>query len=80
MKPKPPSEKQMEKLEGNVAALNKEVERLEQIIHIVTVRLCEYEIPRFKKWKGETYKRAKQEFGACSICEFNNLLDLCNAI
>ena len=73
--------KQMMKLESNISKIKTDISMMDFIMHVIIVRLFEYEIPRFKRKKGEAYREVRKEFGNCSISQFNNLIHVvCKAL
>ncbi|CAG9333314.1 unnamed protein product [Blepharisma stoltei] len=59
--------------EGKISILGKEIDDLELILHIITVRLCEEEIPNFKAARTKEFERMVEKYSKIINEGFNNI-------
>lgn len=73
-KPKPAF---IQNLTETIDATKSDIQSVEQILNIITVRLLEYEVPVFLKMRANTYEKALRSFGRVTVKEFEEIIKVC---
>ncbi|CAG9332460.1 unnamed protein product [Blepharisma stoltei] len=70
-----PKEHHLSKIEGNIDNLENDIKSLNLICKIITARIIEEEIPKFREHKQEKYEMIMRAFTNSAIQEFENLIN-----
>lgn len=72
-----PKETFIGNLNGAVDETRTDIQSVELILNIMTVRLLEFEVPMFLKTRAERYEKAIRNFGRVTVKEFEEIIKVC---
>jgi hypothetical protein len=67
-------------LSETIEATKVEIQSVEIILNIMTVRLLELEMPAFLKHRAEKYEKALRYFGRATVKEFEEIIRVCKGL
>lgn len=72
-----PKETFISNLNGQIDGTKTEIQSVELLLNIMTVRLLEFEMPSFLKSRADKYERSLRSFGRVTVSEFEEIIKAC---
>jgi hypothetical protein len=75
-----PKETFISNLTSTIEATKGEIQSLELILRVMTIRLLEFEVPTFLKNRADKYEKSLRRFGRATVKEFEEIIKVCTGL
>jgi hypothetical protein len=75
-----PKETFISNLSSTVEETKVDIQSLELILRVITIRLLEFEVPAFLKNRADKYEKSLRSFGRATVKEFEEIINVCKGL